>query len=93
MLLKNQWVNEEIKEEIRKYLLTSENKNNFPKSMGLSKSCSKREVYSNTGLHQETKKASNKQPNLPSKGIRKRITNKAQTQQKEGNNKDRSKNK
>ena len=27
MLLKNQWVNNEIKEEIRKYLKTSENEN------------------------------------------------------------------
>ena len=27
MLLKNQWVNEEIKEEIRKYLKTKENGN------------------------------------------------------------------
>ena len=27
MLLKNQWVNDEIKEEIRKYLKTNENEN------------------------------------------------------------------
>ena len=27
MLLKNQWVNDEIKEEIRKYFETNENKN------------------------------------------------------------------
>ena len=46
-------------------------------------------VYlSNVGLPQETRKISNKQPNVPSKGIRKRRTNKAQSQQKEGNNKD-----
>jgi len=34
----------------------------------------KREVYSDTGLHQETRKISNKQPHLPFKGIRKRRT-------------------
>ena len=48
--------------------------NNFPKSMGHRKSSSKREVYSDTGLPQETRKISKKQPNLPSKGIRKRRT-------------------
>ena len=53
--------------------------------MACSKSNSKREVYSNTGLPQETRKMSNKQPNLTSKGIRKR-TYKAQSQQKEVNN-------
>ena len=62
-------------------------KHNTPKSMGCSKSSSKREVYSDTGLSQKTRKISNKQLNLPPKRIRKR-TNKAQSQQKEGNNKD-----
>ena len=40
MLLKNQWVNNEIKEEIKKYLETNENENNHTKSMGCSKSSS-----------------------------------------------------
>ena len=55
--------------------------------MGCSKRSSKKEVYSDTGIPQETRKISNKQPNLPSKGIRKRITNKAQNE-KEGYIKD-----
>ena len=55
--------------------------------MECSKSSSKVKVYSDTGLPLETRKISNKQPNIPSKGIIKR-TNKAQSQQKEGNNKD-----
>ena len=38
--------------------------------MGCSKSSSKREVYSDTGLPLETRKISNKQPNLLFKGIR-----------------------
>ena len=59
-----------------------------PKPMGCSKSSSKREVISIKILPQETRKLSNKQPNLPSKGIRKIRTNKSQSQQKEGNNKD-----
>ena len=50
-------------------------KNNDPKPMGCSKSSSKREVYSNTILPQETRKISNKQPNLTPKAIRERRTN------------------
>ena len=40
--------------------------------MGCSKSSSKREVYSNTILPQETRKISNEQPNLIPKAIRER---------------------
>ena len=61
--------------------------------MGRSKSSSKREVYSNTILPQETRKISNKQPNFIPKGTRERITNKTHSQQKEGNHKDQSRNK
>ena len=42
--------------------------------MVCSKSSSKREVYSNTILPQETRDTSNKQPNLTSKAIRERRT-------------------
>ena len=45
-----------------------------PKSVVHSKSSSQREVYNNRGLHQETRKISNKQSNIPSKGVRKRRT-------------------
>ena len=65
----NQWAKNEIKEEIGKHLKINENRN-----IGHSKSNSKREVYSNIGLLQETRKISNKQLNLPSKGIIKRRT-------------------
>ena len=56
--------------------------------MGCSKSSSKKEVYNNTVLPQETRKVSNKQPNLPPERIRKIMTKKDQSQQKEGNNQD-----
>ena len=49
-------------------------KHNDPKPMGWSKSSSKREVYSNTILPQETRNISNKQPNLTSKTVRERRT-------------------
>ena len=57
-------------------------KTHHTKTMGCSKSSSWREVHSDTGLPQKTRKISNNQPNLPLKRIRKRRTNK---QQKEGN--------
>ena len=44
--------------------------------MGCSKSSSERKVYSNTILPQETRKISNKQPNLTAKAIRERRTKK-----------------
>ena len=44
--------------------------------MGCSKGSSKREVYSNTILHQQTWKISNKQPNLTPKANRERRTEK-----------------
>ena len=59
MLLNNQWITEEIKEEINRYLETNENENNNPKSMDVSKSSSKREVYSNTSLPQEIRNIPN----------------------------------
>ena len=43
--------------------------------MGCSKSSSKREVYSNTILTQETRKTSHRQPNFTPKTIGKRRTN------------------
>ena len=39
--------------------------------MGCTKSSTKRKVYSNISLPQETRKTSNKQPNLTSKAIKK----------------------
>ena len=51
--------------------------------MGWSKSSSKREVYSDTGLLEETRKTSNKQPNLTSKGIRERRTKSKVSRKKE----------
>ena len=54
-------------------------KHDDPKHMGCSKRNSKREVYSNIILRQETRKISNKQHNLTPKTTRKRRTNKTQS--------------
>ena len=62
-------------------------KHDDPKLMGCSKSSSKREVYGNTILPQETRKESNRQPNSTSRACGKRKTEKPQSQQKERNHK------
>ena len=61
--------------------------------MECSKNSPKREVYSNKILPQETRKISNKQPNLTPKAIRERRTKKHQNQQKERNHKNQIRNK
>ena len=67
MLLKNQWVNEEIKKEIKKYLETNDNEDTYSDSMGCHKSSAQREVHSNTGLLQKRRKISNRQLKPPTK--------------------------
>ena len=54
-------------------------KHDDPKPIGCSKSSSKRELYSNTILPQETSKISHKQPKLIPKAIRERRTKKPQS--------------
>ena len=54
-LLNNQGITEEIKEEIIKYLDTTDQKHETAKPMGHGKNSSKMEVYSNTVFPQETK--------------------------------------
>ena len=53
-------------------------KHNDPKSMGFSKSNSKRAIYSDKSLPQETRKISNKESYCIPKRTRKRRTNKTQ---------------
>ena len=85
----------ETKDDIKKYLETNENENtmNYLKPMGHNKSSSKKEVSSSTNLPQEIKKISNKPRKLRPKATRERRTNKTQSQQKERNHKDQSRNK
>ena len=74
MLLNNQWIPEQIKEDSKKYLEANDNKDTTIQNLwGCSKSNPKREVYSNTSLPQETRKSSNKQANFTSKAARERI--------------------
>ena len=78
-----------ISKKKSRYLEPNENENTTPNlSLRHSKLSLKREIHSITGLHQEERKILNKQYNLTGKGIRKRTRNKAQNEQKKGNNKD-----
>ena len=53
-----QTMNNRIKEEITKYLEEIENKHNNTKSVGCSRSSSKREVYSDTNLKNQQQEQS-----------------------------------
>ena len=76
-LLNNQEITEEIKEEIKKYIETNDNENMMTQDLwDAAKSSSKREVYSNTILPQETRNISNKQSNRMLKTTRDRRTKK-----------------
>ena len=66
----NHWGNQKLPIDKRKW------KHNHPKPMGHSRSSPKMEVYNNKTIPQEAKKISNKQPNITTKRIRKRRTNK-----------------
>ena len=80
MLVDNEWVNQGLKEEIKKiYEDTWKLKRNCPKSLGCRKGCVKGELYSNRGLPQKERKISNEQSNFTPKGARK-WTNKTQNQ-------------
>ena len=72
-----QWWNQRINQKIP--LKRWKWKHNFTKSMGCIESNSKREVHSDTGLPQETRKMTNNYHF-------RELENKVQTQQKEGSN-------
>ena len=69
------WITEEIK---KKYLETNESESTMIQNLWDRVKAVLREVSSDRNPHQETRKISNKQPNLTSKGTRKRKTNQTQ---------------
>ena len=79
---------------MRKYLEKNNSGNTvLPNLQDIAKASLKRKAYSNTSLPQETRKLSNKQPNLPSKEQREKNKQSPQSQQKERNIKDQKGNK
>ena len=85
MLLNNEWVNNEIKKELKSFWKQMKMNQNSSKLMGHSEDNPEREVHSNPGLPKEDRKLSNKQPNSTSKRTRGTTTNKSQSKEKEGN--------
>ena len=88
MLLNNEWIKNEIKEEIKRLLETKENEHTTVQNMGHSEGSPERKVHSNTGLPKRDRNISNKQPKSTSTRTGGTTTNKVQSKQKEGNNKD-----
>ena len=93
VLLNYEWVNQEMKEEIKKYVETRKMKHSGPKSLNR-KSCSKREVYTNTSLYrgkflpQEKKKKISNNLNLNTKRLEKEHQTKPKISRRKKNNKD-----
>ena len=73
MLLNNQWIIEESKEEIKRYIETNDNEDKTIQNLwDIAKAVLReKEVYSNTILSQERRKKSNKQPNLTPENVEK----------------------
>ena len=78
MLLNNQEITEEIRGNQKIPRDKWQWKHDDPRPMGCSESSSKREVYNNTILSQETRKISKKQSNHTPKGTTERRTNETQ---------------
>ena len=77
MLLNKEWVNQEIKEEIRKYMKINESGNATIQNLWNEGKVVKTGKYvAIQAYHNKQKKISNKQPNLTLYGMRKRTTNK-----------------
>ena len=93
MLLKNEWIHQEIKEEIKKTWKQMKIKQVSPNTLECSNGTPKRKLHCNSDLSQEARKVLYTQPNLTTKGARKGAANKGQSQQKKGNIKDESINK
>ena len=80
MLLNNQEITEEIKEEIKKYLETNDNENTMTQNLwAVAKAVLTGKFIRNTILPQEMRKISNKHSNLMPKRTRDRRTNKTQS--------------
>ena len=74
--LNNQQIAEEIKRKIKKLLETNDNENMTTQNLWDAANSSKREVYSNIVLPQETRKISNRQPKFTPKTTGKTTTTK-----------------
>ena len=86
-----EWVNSEIKEEIKNFWETNENEYITAQNLwDTAKAVLRGKFISNTGLHKDDRKISNKQFNPTSIRTRGTTTNKVQRENTNGNNQDQS---
>ena len=85
ILLKDEWVNQEIKEELKRFMETNENEDTTVQNLW---DTAKAVLRGNTSIPQKIGKNSNPQANLAPKGTGGRTANKSYTQQKKRVNKD-----
>ena len=79
MLLNNQWIMEEIKEKIEKYLEINENENMMIRNLWDAAKLVLRGKFIVIQSYLGKQKISNKQPNLTPKATRERRTNQTQS--------------
>ena len=92
MVLNNQWITEEIKGKIKKYLETTENESTMIQNLSDAAKAIIRGSLQQYNFTSGNKK-NLKQPKLTPKATKERRTNKTQSQQKERNHKHQSRNK
>ena len=88
MILENQWANEEIKKEIKKYLETNDNEDTTTQNLRDHKSRAQREIHSNTGLLKKEEKSQINNLTHHLNELEKEEQTKPKVSQKEGNHKD-----
>ena len=94
MLLNNKWIKNEIKEKIKRYLETNENDNTTTQKLwDTAKAVLRVKFIALQAYPKKQEKSTNKNSNFTLKRTRKRTTNKAQSEQKGGKNKNQSRNK
>ena len=90
MLLNNEWVKNEIREEIKNFLETNENELTTTQNLWDTANAVLMEVHSDTGLPKKDRNTSNKQPNPTPTRTGGTTTKTTQSKYKEGNNQDHS---
>ena len=89
ILLKDERVNQEIKEELKRFMETNENEDTTIQNLwDTAKAGMRGEIHHNTSIHPKTGKNSNTKANLAPKEAREKKANRSYTQQNKRINKD-----
>ena len=89
ILLKDERVTQEIREELKRFIETNENEDTTGQNLwDTAKAVLRGEIHHNTSIHPKTGKNSNTKANLAPKGVGEKTANRSYTQQKKRVNKD-----